>query len=404
MKRYETLDIYRGVGEFVADYTFRVKLNDGDRYSEEFRGEKAVIASGARSIIPPIPGLAEVGYVTSDTFFSEKFPNKPWSSLIIIGGGVIAVEFAHILSAFGTKIKIVEMRPRLVSTEEPLVSDFLEANMKRLMEVYTNKKAVAARLEDNDKVVTVEDVDTGGQMDIRGEEIFVASGRRSNADSLNAQKTGVMVDDLGWIKTNEFLETSMKGIWCIGDANGGMQLRHRANYDAEICIHNLFSRDEDRLRADYSVTPWAIYSCPEIGHGGMTEEEALKAGYQIYVAVKHYSSVARGYAMGISENDVDDGFVKLVVCKDRKILGAHIVGPHAALLVQPFVYLMNAGSTCTISEESEKGQIERLSHPSPESGTFAPIANSMVIHPSLNEVTAWAIGSLRPVNIEKDSS
>lgn len=207
----------------------------------------------------------------------------------------------------------------------------------------------------------------------------------------------------GWVKTNKFLETNVKGIWCIGDANGGMQLRHRANYDAEICTHNLFSKDEDRSSVDYSVTPWAIYSYPEIGHVGMTEEEALKAGYKIYVAINHYSSVAEGYARGISENDVDDGFVKLIVGQDLKILGAHIVGPHAAMLIQPFTYLMNAGVACTILEESENGQIKRLAHPIPERGTVAPIGNSMVIHPSLNEVTAWAIWSLKPVNIEKDS-
>ena len=404
LSQISNMDVYRGVGEFVADYTLRVKLNDGNGYSEELTGEKIVIASGARSFVPPISGLNEVGYVTSDTFFGEKFPIKLWNSLVVIGGGVIAVEFAHIFSSFGTKIKIVEMNPRLVSTEEPEVSDFLEANLKRSMEVYTNSKAVATRLEDNDKVVTVENVDNGEQTDIRGEEIFVASGRRSNADLLKIQKTGVEVDNRGWIKTNEFLETNVKNIWCIGDANGGMQLRHRANYDAEICIHNLFSKEEERLRVDYSVTPWAIYSYPEIGHVGMTEEEALKAGYQIYVAIKHFSSVAKGYAMGISEKDIDDGFVKLIVGKNRKILGAHIVGPHADVLVQPFVYLMNAGFKCTISEESERRKIERLSHPCPESGTFAPIENSMVIHPSLNEVTAWAIGSLRPVNIENDSS
>jgi dihydrolipoamide dehydrogenase len=267
------------------------------------------------------------------------------------------------------------------------------------MEVYTNKKAVAAYSDDKGKVVTVVDVDTGEKQDISAEEIFVASGRRSNADLLKPQNSGVEVDKRGWIRTNDFLETTMKDIWCIGDANGGFQLRHRANYDAEICIHNMFSKEEDRSRINYSVTPWAIYSHPEIGHVGMTQEEAIAAGYKIYVATKRYSSVAKGYAMGLEENDVDDGFVKLIVSRDRKIIGAHIVGPHAAMLVQPFAYLMNAGYTCPIQEgESKRGPIERLSHPCPESGTFMPIKESMIIHPSLNEVAAWAIGSLRPVN------
>ncbi|MFW6117379.1 MAG: dihydrolipoyl dehydrogenase family protein [Thermoproteota archaeon] len=397
LSQIKNLTLYRGRGEFVGECTLRVEMNNGQGYSEELRGKRMVIASGARSFVPPIQGLDRVGYVTSDTFFGEKFPEKPWDSLIIVGGGIIAVEFANIFSSFGTEIKIVEMKSRLVSTEEPEVSDFLKTNLERFMEVYLNKKAVSTRLEGKSKVVTVEDMDTGEKQDVRGEEVFVASGRRSNSDLLKPQNSGVEVDNRGWIKTNQFLETTAENIWCIGDANGGFQLRHRANYDAEICIHNMFN-EENRRKKDYSVTPWAIYSHPQIGHVGMTQNEAIEAGYKISVATKHYSSVAKGYAMGYEKDDADDGFVKLIVSRNREILGAHIIGPHAAVLVQPFAYLMNTGYTCPIpGGESKRGLIQRLSHPCPESGTFMPIEETMVIHPSLNEVAAWAIGSLKPV-------
>jgi dihydrolipoamide dehydrogenase len=389
------LTVFCGVGEFVDDYTLRVKRS---KEVEDFCGEKIVIASGARSFVPPIKGLKETGYLTSDSFFGEKFPIEPWDSLIIIGGGVISAEFAHIFSAFGTKIKVVEMESRLVKTEEPQISKFLESNLKRFIDVYTGKKAISARIEDKKKIVSIEDINSGEIEEIIAEEIFVASGRRSNADLLKPEKTGVEVNKSGWIKTNKFLETSKKNIWCIGDANGGFQLRHRANYDSEICVHNMFNNE--KLSVDYSTTPWAIYSFPQIGHVGITEKEAIDAGFQIYVGVKHYSSVAKGYAMGFERGDVDDGFVKIVVSKDRKILGAHVVGPNAALLVQPFVYLMNTGYVCPIPEVSEKGPIKKLSHPCPEKGTFMPIKNSMVIHPSLNEVAAWVFGSLKPINIQ----
>jgi dihydrolipoamide dehydrogenase len=145
--------------------------------------------------------------------------------------------------------------------------------------------------------------------------------------------------------------------------------------------------------------PWAIFTYPEIGHVGMTEEEAIKHGFQIYVATKHYSSIAKGFAMGYHENDIDDGFVKLIVDKSLRVLGTHIIGPDASVLVQPFVYLMNAGFTCNLPEEPKDTSIPKLSHPCPEAGSFMPIHRSMVIHPSLNEVTGWAIGSLKPVNI-----
>jgi mycothione reductase len=393
------LTVYRGIGEFVKNYTLRVKLNTKEGFSENIKGKKILIASGARSFVPPIEGLDKIGYVTSDTFFVDKFPKKPWSSLIIVGGGVIAAEFAHIFSSFGTNIKMVEMKPRLVSTEEPEISDFLKTNLESTMEVYINKKVVSASLNNDSKVVTMEDIKTGEKQEISGEEIFIASGRRSNSDLLKPQKTGIKVDKNGWIKTNEFLETTMKNIWCIGDANGGFQLRHRANYDAEICANNMFNGDVNRLSVDYSVTPWAIYSYPEIGHVGITEEEALKTGHQIFKGVKHYSSVAKGYSMGFDQNDVDDGFIKLIVNKDRKILGAHVVGPNAALLVQPFAYLMKVGFTCDVLKHNLEGPIKKLSHPCPESGTFMPIIDSMIIHPSLSEVAAWVIGSLKPVNI-----
>jgi dihydrolipoamide dehydrogenase len=397
LKQIPNLAVYRGTGEFVKDYTLRVKLNDRSGYSNNFRGKRIVIATGARSFVPSIKGLDEISFVTSDSFFGDKFPEKPWNSLIVIGGGIIAAEFASIFSSLETNIKMIEMKSMLVSTEEPEISHFLKVNFERFMEIYTNKKAIAARLGDEGKVLTVEDVNTGEKQDVVAEEIFVASGRQSNADLLKPQNSRIAIDKRGWIKTNEFLETTVKNIWCIGDANGGFQLRHRANYDAEICSHNIFI-EEHKSSKDYSVTPWAIYSNPEIGHVGMTQEEAIEAGYKIYVATKRYSSVAKGYAMGFEENNVDDGLVKLIVNKDRKILGAHIVGPHAAILVQPFAYLMNAGYTCPIPEgKSKRGPIERLSHPCPEGGTFMPIEESMVIHPSLNEVVAWAIGSLKPI-------
>jgi dihydrolipoamide dehydrogenase len=134
----------------------------------------------------------------------------------------------------------------------------------------------------------------------------------------------------------------------------------------------------------------------------MTEAEAIEKGHEIFVAKKNYSTVAKGFAMGFENGDVDDGFVKLVVDKFYRILGAHVVGPNAAVLVQPFVYLMNAGFTCTLPEKSEQAPGTKLERACPEAGSFMPIYQSMVIHPSLNEVAGWAIGSLRPVNIKME--
>jgi mycothione reductase len=399
LKTVPNLKLYKGIGEFTGENKMIVKSTSGETIGM-FKGKRFVIASGARSLIPPIKGLEEIGYITNETFFGEKFPKQPWKSLIIIGGGVIAAEFAHIFSAFGTKITIVEMLPRLVTTEEPEISTFLENNFKKWMDVRLNYKAIKAYTEQGNKVVVCENTSTGEKVEVKAEEILVTTGRRSNADLLKVEKTGVKTNNQGWIITNEYLETNKKNIWCVGDANGIYQFRHKANYEAEICANNIFS--EYKMQVEYFAVPWAIFTYPQIGHVGMTEAEAIEKGYEIFVAKKHYSSIAKGFAMGYMQNEDDDGFVKLIVDKFYRILGAHVVGPHAAILVQPFVYLMNSGFTCNILEKKKEEIIPKIKRACPEAGSFMPIYHSMVIHPSLNEVTGWAIGSLQPVNIKHE--
>jgi dihydrolipoamide dehydrogenase len=402
LSQVENLTLYRGIGKFVGDYEIEVKSINGKESLGRLKGERFVIASGARSFIPPIEGLEDVGYITNRSFFGDKFPKQPWKSLIIIGGGVIAAEFAHIFSALGTEVTILEMLPRLVTTEEPEISQFIEQNFKKYMTVYVNHKAIKAKGKKKLKTIIAQNMETGEEIEVSAEEILIATGRRSNADLLKVEKTGVETDEKGWIKTNQYLETSKKNIWCIGDANGLYQFRHKANYEAEICVNNIFGPEEQKRSVDYSAVPWAIFTYPQVGHVGMTQTEAIEKGYEIYVAIKNYSTVAKGFAMGFDNNDEDNGFFKLIVDKSYKILGAHVVGPHAAILVQPFVYLMNSGFTCSLPESHGERDIPKLERACPEAGSFMPIYNSMVIHPSLNEVTGWAIGNLRPINIKME--
>ncbi|MFX1259836.1 MAG: dihydrolipoyl dehydrogenase family protein, partial [Promethearchaeota archaeon] len=367
-----------------------------------FKGERFVIASGARSFIPQVQGIENVNYITNENFFGDKFPKKPWESLIIIGGGVVAVEFAHIFSAFGTEVTIVEMLPGLVITEEAEISQLLEKNFRKHMTVLLNEKAIRVYEKKKQKVVVLKSTKTGEEKEIIAKEIFIAAGRRSNADLLKVENTGVETDEKGWIITNEYLETNMKNIWCIGDANGLYQFRHKANYEAEICTNNIFGSENQKRSVDYSAVPWAIFTYPQIGHVGMTQAEAIENGHEIYVAFKNYSTIAKGFAMGIEGGQDDDGFVKLIVDKFYRILGAHVIGPNAAILVQPFVYLMNSGFTCNLPEYKEEKGLPKVEKACPEAGSFMPIYHSMIIHPSLNEVTGWAIGNLKPVNIKME--
>ncbi len=392
------LDVYRGRAEFTGTYEMKVKLNETHEYSPNFKGKRFVIASGGRSFIPPISGIKEVGFVTTESFFGQAFPKQPWKSLIIIGGGVIAAEFAHIFSAMGTKVTVIEMLPRLVSTEEPEISQVLEDEFRQHMTVITGAKAISAKNEGDQKSITVEFLNTGKTAEYHAEEILVAAGRRSNADLLRVENTGVTTDRQGWVISNKFLETNVENIWVVGDANGKFQFRHKANHDAEICARNIFG--EEKHPVDYSAVPWAIFTYPQIAHVGLTEQQAIDQGYEIFVAKKGYGTVAKGFAMGLDSGVGKEYFFKLVVNRDYRILGAHAIGPHAAIMVQAFVYLMNSGFNCAPEEDFVSGVLSKAANACPDAGSFMPIYKSMVIHPSLNEVSGWALGNLKPVNID----
>lgn len=388
LKQVENLQVYNGTAEFTGEKTLRVKYADGS-FSEEIQSEIIVIANGARSFIPPIKDIEETGYVIPETFFGDKFPSKPWESLIIVGGGAIGAEFAHIFSAFGTKVTLVEMRQRILATEEEEISSFVETEFKNNgITLLTNSKIISSGKNGNKKTLTLEDMTSGEHSIIEAEEIFLAAGVRSNSDSLHLENTNIKTDARGWIRTNEYLETTEKNIYAIGDINGKYQFRHTANYEAEILIHNLFGKDEKRA-ACYNAVPWAIFTWPQVAHVGMTVEEAKKAGYRCWIGKNYYSQVASGIAMGITDSSSDNGFVKLIVGEEKSILGVHIVGPHASTLVQPFVYMMNANYEC---REQEFEKCKNLI--CPQLGSYMPIKDSMIIHPSFNELTAWVIGNI----------
>ena len=394
LSKIENLTVFKGTGEFTGPKTMRVLLADGT-YSEEFSGKRVVIGAGARSSIPPIEGLDEAGYVTSETFFGEKFPAKLYKSLTIVGAGAVGAEFAHIFNAYGSKVTIVEYAPRLVAKEEEEISTQLETEFKHAgIDVFAGYKAVSVTESEQGKTVTLENVASGETTTVTSEELFIASGVRSNADLLKAELSGIATDEKGWIKTDEYLRTSVENIWALGDINGKYQLRHKANYEAEILVKNFTSPPKEWQKADYTRVPWAIYTYPQIARVGMTQAEAQANGQGVFVGKKYFSSVAKGGAMGFNRGDFDDGFVKLIADKDKKILGVHIIGPHADILVQAFVYLMNAGYSCEYADKKQCAKMQKLNEVFRVNGSFVPIFKSIVIHPSLNELTAWVLGEL----------
>jgi len=355
--RAKELEWFHVDGTFVSDYTIRVG-------QESITSDTIVIASGARPFIPPIEGIDQVPYLTSATVFDI---HQPPESLIIVGGGYIACEFAHFFSAIGTEVTVVGRNVRLVPQEEPEVSDLLEARMSKYCQIYTGHEAISAKSQDGLKSISARGTLDGEVREWRAQEILIAAGRRSNSDILQPENTGVETDERGWIQVDPYLQTSKEGIWALGDALGKHMFRHTANYHAQIVWRNAFGQHQHPV--EEHAVPHAVFTHPQIASVGMTQEQALVQHHAL-VGLKPYHGVAKGYAMG-----EEDGFVKVIVDEETgKILGAHIIGPQAAILLQPLVYLMNT-----------------------EQRDFWPLAQAQTIHPALSEVVVGAFGSLRPV-------
>jgi mycothione reductase len=394
LKNKENLTVFNGTARFTGKKTVEVLHKDGTT-SEEITGDKIVIACGARTFVPPIKNLEKTGYATPESFFGEKYAKEGYKRLIIIGAGAIGAEFTHIYSAFGAEqVTLIEAGSRILATEEEEVGDFVENQFNKLgnIKIIKNAKIMdtigyeKGNSEGFKKEVIVES--EGVTHKVYGDEIFVATGVRPNSDYLSLENTEVEVNERGWIKSNEYLETTQKDIYVIGDANGKYQFRHTANYEASILINNLFT-DNCKKAACYNTVPWAIFTYPQVAHVGMTEKQVKDAGLKYWVGRNYYANVAYGIAMGIGHKSDDNGFIKLIIGEDSTILGVHIVGPYAAMLLQPFVYLMNASQKCEINPNRVCSTTM-----CPELGTYNPILDSMVIHPSLSELTAWVLENI----------
>jgi dihydrolipoamide dehydrogenase len=251
----------------------------------------------------------------------------------------------------------------LVAAEEPEISALLKEELSKRMGVYTGVQAQELRKNGNGVTVVVKDKNTGRENQFTAQKVLVAVGRKSNADLLKLENTGVETDERGFIKVNEHLETGKENILAVGDINGQQMFTHMANRQAILAAHNVLHGA--RLKIDFAGPPHAIFSHPQIAAVGLTEEKARK-NHRILVGRAEYSDVASGEAMIETR-----GFAKAIVEKDSdKILGFHIIGPYASILIQEVINAM--------SSEGHIGQINDGIH----------------IHPALPELISRALSNL----------
>jgi len=351
------IDYYHATAEFVSPYTLQV----GD---EKITSKMILLSTGSESIIPPIRGLQEVGYHTSDTILHQtELPE----SVAIVGGGYIAAEYGHFLSAMGSKVTIVGRNPQFLPQEEPEVSALAKRELEKHMTVLTNCEVVEAEKapRDKKKIVAVHR-ETGERETVTADEILVAAGRGPVKD-IHPERAGIKIDERGWIQVDELLETSSPNVWAFGDANGKYLFKHVGNHEATIVYYNAVLKR--RIPVDYHAVPHAVFTYPEIASVGLREKEAIEkfGADQVLIGFERYQDTAKGEAMAVK-----DYFVKVMLERQNlRIVGAHIIGPYASILIQEIINLMYT--------HEQNAQ---------------PLLDAMHIHPALSEVVQRAFQSL----------
>lgn len=345
----DNVTVFRGSGAFVDDKVLEV---DGQRLT----APRFVLGAGARPFIPPIPGLADVSFHTSDSIM--RLPELP-RRLAVLGGGYIACELGHVFDAFGTEVEMVTRGPRLLRSEDDDISErFTELSAARFR---LRRDATFERVDqDADGTVRLK---LGDGHVVEADALLVATGRVPNSDQLAVERAGVAVDDVGRVLVDEFLRTGVEGIWAFGDLANHFQLKHVANAEARVVFHNV-AHPDDPITMDYRGVPHAVFGNPQVASVGLTERAALAAGLPVVTASKDFGATAYGWAM-----EDEASFVKLIAhAETRHLLGAHIIGPQAPTLIQPLIQGLRFLQT-----------VDEMAH------------GQMWIHPALTEVVENAL-------------
>jgi mycothione reductase len=327
-------------GPTQPDGRYTLRTDAGD----EFTADKVVIAAGSRAHVPPAIDECGVKYHTSDDIM--RIPALP-EHLVIVGGGFVAAEFAHVFSALGVRVTIVVRGYGLLThCDESICYPFTDIATRK-WDLRTHENVVGARQEGDHCVLEFDDGDT-----LEADMLLVATGRVPNGDQLDAELAGVEVDDTGLVVVDEYQRTTARGVFALGDVSSKYQLKHVANHEMRVVRHNLLCDwdDTSSMRAsDHRFVPSAVFTDPQIAMVGMTEDEARDGGYDVVTKVQRYGDTAYGWAM-----EDEHGIVKLV--GDRAtglILGAHVMGHQASSIIQPVIQAMSFGQTAKQVAENQ---------------------------------------------------
>lgn len=355
LQQVENPKLFLGECKFIGEKKIIVGKNI------TLTANKILIAAGARPTIPKIKGLEKVNFITSNEALRLK---KLPKILTIIGGGYIACELAHFFGSLGTKINMIQRSDKLIPREDIDIARKFTRIFSKKYNIYLgyNAEYVSKITEKGKKSFYVLAYNKHGKkLELSSDQLLVATGRIPNSDLLNIEKTNVKVDKKGFIKVNKYLETNVKGIFALGDIVGRYQFKHNSNNEAYYAFNNILYPEKQKV-VNYTAMPHAIFSSPQIAGVGFTEQDLKEMDIQ-YIK-SSYPFLQTGMGKAIEDRD---GFVKFLIGKSsRKILGCHIIGTEASILIHEVLVAMKSA-----------GKIDNIN-------------NTIHIHPSLSEVVQRA--------------
>lgn len=347
---FDCLDLIYGDASFSSPTEIVVKRNDGPEAT--LTGTKFFINTGGHNSVPPVPGLDSVPFL--DHAKMERLDTLP-ESLLILGGGYIALEFAQMFCRFGSKVAIVEQSARLLAHEdEDAAQEMVRILREDGIEIYTSAKALSAAQNGTQANLTIE-TSAGEHKILTGSHLLVATGRTPNTKTLGLDKAGVAADDKGYVQTNSKLETNVANIWALGDVKGGPAFTHISYDDFRILeanlLHNGTRSTEDR------PVPYTMFTDPQLGRVGMTEQQARDRGLNIKVAKIPMTETARAIETGETR-----GFMKAVVdANTQQILGCAML-------------CLDGGEVMAVVETAMMGKLP-----------YTALRNAVFAHPTLSE-------------------
>jgi len=323
------IQVIAGHGELISPR--RIRVSGGS--PQEVEAEKIIIATGSVPAKPPVPGLDLPGVITSDEMVALE---EPPQDLVVVGGGVIGVEFASIFNALGTKVTIIEMLPALLPpVDEELALRYLHLLRRQGVEVHL--RSPLEEIRETEGLLEVVYEGPKGEGMVQTEMVLVSTGRAPYTNGLNLQEVGVKAEE-GAIAVDEHMATNVSGIYAIGDVTGGWMLAHVASREGEVAVEHALGRDSVM---EYKAVPNCVFTLPEIAGVGVTEQEAKEQNIPYRKSRFPFNASGRALAMGQTT-----GQVKMICQRDSgEILGVHIMGPHATDMIAEGALALRSGAT-----------------------------------------------------------